>query len=259
MIDYNYHTHTFRCGHATGKERDYIEAAIARGIKVLGFSDHILFESKNEESKAKLYDYVKTINELKEEYKDKIEIHLGFECEHFDDRVDYYNYLLKEKGIEYLILGQHYITAKDGKRLDMFNELENPHEIAKRYYLCVKEGLKSGLYKYLAHPDLYTREFKEIDKVYIKYAKKICKAAKKYNVPIEINLNGLYYKGVKNILTPTYPCEQFFEIAGKVGNDVMIGVDAHSPELITNANYEWAESIIEKYHLHHVTRLDFIK
>ena len=259
MIDYNYHTHTSRCGHAHGTEREYIEAAIARGIKVLGFSDHILFESKNEESKAKLYDYIKTINELKEEYKDKIEIHLGFECEHFDDRVDYYNYLLKEKGIEYFILGQHYALTKNGQKLDLFDDLDNPHEVAKRYYLFVKKGFKSGLYKYLAHPDLYTRVFKEIDKIYFKYAKKICKAAKKYNMPIEINLNGLYYKGVKNLKNPTYPYEPFFEVAGKVGNDVIIGVDAHSPELITNANYEWAENIIQKYHLHHVTRLDFTK
>ncbi|MCQ2801691.1 MAG: histidinol-phosphatase [Bacilli bacterium] len=258
MIDYNYHTHTSRCGHAHGTEREYIEAAIARGIKVLGFSDHILIESKNEETKAKLYDYIKTINELKEEYKDKIEIHLGFECEHFDDRVDYYKYLLKEKGIEYLILGQHYITDKHGKRLDMFDELDNPHEIAKRYYLCVKEGLKSGLYVYLAHPDLYTREFKEIDKVYLKYAKKICKAAKHYHVPIELNLNGLYYKKLKNI-SISYPCEEFFEIAGKVRNDVMVGIDAHSPELITNADYEWAESIINKYHLHTISRLNLKK
>ena len=258
MIDYNYHTHTSRCGHAHGTEREYIEAAIARGIKVLGFSDHILIESKNEETKAKLYDYIKTTNELREEYKDKIEIHLGFECEHFDDRVDYYKYLLKEKGIEYLILGQHYITDKHGKRLDMFDELDNPHEIAKRYYLCVKEGLKSGLYVYLAHPDLYTREFKEIDKVYLKYAKKICKAAKHYHVPIELNLNGLYYKKLKNIAI-SYPCEEFFEIAGKVGNDVMVGIDAHSPELITNADYEWAESIINKYHLHTISRLNLKK
>lgn len=258
MIDYNYHTHTSRCGHAQGTDREYIEAAITRGIKVLGFSDHILFEHKNEESKAKFLDYIDSLTKLKEEYKDKIEIYIGFECEHFEDRVEYFNYLLKEK-VDYLILGQHHITDKHGNRLDMFNELENPHKIAKRYYLCVKAGLKSGLYKYLAHPDLYTREFKEIDKVYFKYAKKICKVAKKYNVPIEINLNGLYYREVKNITTPTYPYEQFFEIAGKVGNNVIIGVDAHSPELILNAKYEWAENIIEKYHLHHITRLDLTK
>ena len=36
----NYHTHTWRCNHARGTERDYIEQAIASGVKILGFSDH---------------------------------------------------------------------------------------------------------------------------------------------------------------------------------------------------------------------------
>ena len=37
----NYHTHTYRCQHAGGTEREYIEKAIEVGIKKLGFSDHV--------------------------------------------------------------------------------------------------------------------------------------------------------------------------------------------------------------------------
>lgn len=33
----NYHTHTYRCQHAYGSEREYIEAAIRMGIAELGF------------------------------------------------------------------------------------------------------------------------------------------------------------------------------------------------------------------------------
>ena len=36
----NYHTHTIRCNHASGTDREYVEAAIAAGFKTLGFSDH---------------------------------------------------------------------------------------------------------------------------------------------------------------------------------------------------------------------------
>ena len=36
----NYHTHTARCRHATGTEEEYVLAAIDRGLKILGFSDH---------------------------------------------------------------------------------------------------------------------------------------------------------------------------------------------------------------------------
>ena len=40
MISANYHTHTIRCKHAVGEEREYIEAAISEDFKILGFSDH---------------------------------------------------------------------------------------------------------------------------------------------------------------------------------------------------------------------------
>ncbi len=36
----NYHTHTWRCHHAKGTEREYVERAIEGGLKILGFSDH---------------------------------------------------------------------------------------------------------------------------------------------------------------------------------------------------------------------------
>ena len=36
----NYHTHTWRCMHASGTEREYVEKAIEGGLKILGFSDH---------------------------------------------------------------------------------------------------------------------------------------------------------------------------------------------------------------------------
>ena len=36
----NYHTHTRRCGHAVGEDREYAEAAVQAGLKILGFSDH---------------------------------------------------------------------------------------------------------------------------------------------------------------------------------------------------------------------------
>ena len=36
----NYHTHTWRCNHAHGVEKQYIEKAIGQGLQILGFSDH---------------------------------------------------------------------------------------------------------------------------------------------------------------------------------------------------------------------------
>ena len=37
---HNFHTHTFRCKHATGDAADYCAVAVERGMQTLGFSDH---------------------------------------------------------------------------------------------------------------------------------------------------------------------------------------------------------------------------
>ena len=90
----NYHTHTFRCHHATGTEREYIEAAIAEGIKVLGFSDHIpcLFPDGHQSGfrvqTEDTEDYFTVLRALRKEYKDDIEIHIGFESEYYPELFD---------------------------------------------------------------------------------------------------------------------------------------------------------------------------
>ena len=37
----NYHTHTSRCKHARGTDRDYVQQAVDSGYQVLGFTDRV--------------------------------------------------------------------------------------------------------------------------------------------------------------------------------------------------------------------------
>ena len=80
MISANYHTHTVRCKHAVGLEREYIEAAISEGFKILGFSDHTPqpypegFVSGIRMDMTQLKDYTDTLVKLRDEYKDQIQI-----------------------------------------------------------------------------------------------------------------------------------------------------------------------------------------
>ena len=64
MITANFHTHTPRCHHAKGSEREYIEQAIANGFTTLGFSDHVPQPFKNS--------YVSTIRMAMEELDDYV-------------------------------------------------------------------------------------------------------------------------------------------------------------------------------------------
>ena len=79
----NYHTHTYRCHHAVGTEREYVEAAIRAGLQILGFSDHSPYVFKDGHYSSfrmrpeELPEYVLTLSGLREEYKEQIQIHIG--------------------------------------------------------------------------------------------------------------------------------------------------------------------------------------
>ena len=90
MLPYNYHTHTARCNHADGSDREYVEAAIQSGVKVLGFSDHApyLFPNTDYYSNFRmktneLFDYAESVRALQKEYEKDIRILLGFELEYY--------------------------------------------------------------------------------------------------------------------------------------------------------------------------------
>ena len=84
----NYHTHTTRCKHATGTEKEYIEAAIKAGIQILGFSDHAPcpfengYVSRIRMDMSAAEEYVRTIRALQKEYEKHIKIYVGFETEY---------------------------------------------------------------------------------------------------------------------------------------------------------------------------------
>ena len=43
----NYHTHNYRCNHATGTASDYVEEAIKNGFSEIGISDHLPHPGKD--------------------------------------------------------------------------------------------------------------------------------------------------------------------------------------------------------------------
>ena len=72
---YNYHCHTKRCNHATGEDREYVEAAIQAGIKVLGFSDHAPYDfpfgaypSNHRMALNQITEYAESVRALQKEY-----------------------------------------------------------------------------------------------------------------------------------------------------------------------------------------------
>ncbi len=228
----NYHTHTTRCRHAFGKDRDYIEKAIKAGITELGFSDHapMLFPDDKYYSTFRMYpnqvdDYINSVNLLREEYKDRIKIHLGFEIEYLPELFEKTSEWLEEKGAEYFILGQHFTNNEYDKGSFYCGSKSYSKKDFDKYINQALDGLKTGRFLYIAHPDLFN--FRGSTKIYIEKMTYFCTEIKKLGFPVEFNLLGFAQNR-------NYPNRRFWKIVSEVKNDVVIGFDAHSPEVFQN-------------------------
>ncbi len=243
---HNYHTHTTRCNHAEGTEREYIENAIQKGVKTLGFSDHApypfpdtdyysSFRMKAEE----IEEYADTVRALAKEYKKDIRILCGFELEYFPDYHKEEMAFLNTVKPDYLILGQHFI-GNETIRHSATSLKENTALVA--YVTQVLAGLATGDFLYLAHPDMAGKHF--LPEVLELEYRRLCQGAKRMGIPLELNLLGLRSNR-------HYPSMEFFKIAAEVGNDIMLGIDAHNSQDFFNTDAEaTAMEMVETLGLH---------
>ncbi len=231
----NYHTHTFRCGHAEGGERDYAAAAARAGLRVLGFSDHTPYDffdcgPRNRPMRMKpeeLPDYAASVRALAEEYRGSMEILLGVEAEYYPRYFSRLLELLRENGVSYMILGQHFLGNEIDERY--CGKFSNDEKGLDRYVSQTVEGLQTGLFTYLAHPDLFWCG--EDDAVYARHMRRLCRAAAETGTPLEINLLGLR-------TGRHYPDPRFWRVAAEEGNSVILGFDAHRPEDLLDGESE---------------------
>lgn len=253
----SYHTHTSRCAHASGDDEEYVKAAIAEGVKILGFSDHAPIPYKNgyksgirmtpEETEG----YFSTFAALREKYADKIEIHTGFEAEYyapvFFDALEFW----KKFPVEYLILGQHFIGA----------EYDIPQHIAPRattekshlttYVDSVIEGINTDRFTYVAHPDLINYVGEDVD-FCISEFDRLIGALVAHGMPIEYNLLGM-------AANRSYPCELFWKEVARFGAPMILGCDSHSPDRVAKKEeLRAALKFVNKYNLNLVETVKLV-
>ena len=216
----NYHTHTKRCQHAVGEDREYVEAAIAAGIQVLGFSDHCPWVYKDDFVSGirmradQVEEYVDSMQRLRTEYRNDIRILIGFETEHMPDLIEAQDELLAPYPIDYMILGQHFLKQeRDG----VYTGAPTTDETTLQNYVdTVIAGLESGRYLYLAHPDLIN--YVGDAAIYERHMTRLCQYLKEHDRPIELNMLGA-------VDGRHYPSKRFLDIASKVHNKAIIGID----------------------------------
>ena len=258
MIHTNYHTHTTRCGHATGTDEAYVQGAIEGGFTELGFSDHVFLPNYNRSvtmrgDYSELDDYCQSVAQLKQRYASQIKIYTAFECEYFPRFHDYYANLLDSKTMDYLILAAHYLRFDDeiNRMQDYAGAITTPEGV-ERYGEIALMGMDSGLFVYFAHPDLFLSSYPQWDDTCEKVTRSIVARAKELSMPLEFNQGGIRFKGqfqIGNEFRYRYPVKQFWDIVREMQAPVILGVDAHSPSDFTAPARYTAEQLIDAWGL----------
>lgn len=244
----NFHTHTYLCGHAEGWVPDYVRVAQSAGCTALGFSDHCPYPEQDSRfwlmdggkgaarglnlwpeirmAEADTEDYVAAVRQAAETVD--FPVYLGFECE-YDKRLYswYKDELLGRWGADYLAFGPHWVAG--GQELPYIPGVASRKEIL-RYFDGVVEAIASGLFAFVAHPDLIMANGRDWNSEIEAGLAAVLDAAIDCKLPVEVNGLGLARSTQVGLAGRLYPHHKFWELAALRGATVICNSDAHQSQ-----------------------------
>lgn len=230
-----FHIHTYRCKHASDeKDFEYIDAAIRLGAKRIVFTDHVPFPGnpfKNRMLYEELPGYISSINQLKDEYKDRIEVLCGLEIEYLPSYHDYFCELKKTEGMDLLIIGQHFYEHGPGHF--SYADLDKTYEFEGQCH-AMAEGIRTGLFDVVGHPD---RSFRASDKM---GEREKAAAMEIMDALLEdLEHAPCLEKNYSSKIRGIFFKQEFWDMVPD-GVRVIFGLDAHSvTELENGYQYKW--------------------
>ena len=227
----NFHTHTARCGHAGGGIDEYCREAVKQGISVLGFSDHAPFPDGRFGSSrmdfSELPDYLTDLARMRRLFPE-LHILVGLEVDFVPSlgksfHAETYS---REKGIDYRILGPHF-TDPPG----IGGGSPTSPERARAYTDLMIKAMETGLFDYVAHPDMFLSAYPCWNPELRALAVELAEASNTFGVPFEIIAYGLRMPWIDTPCgrRPQYPWKCFWEVMAEYGVQTVVGSDAHRP------------------------------
>ena len=220
-----HYVHGHRCKHASEeREAEYIQKAIELGAEEIVFTDHAPFPGNPFNYRMamdELKEYAETLQTIKYHYADLIEVKIGLEIEYVPLYFEHYRELKERWKIDILLLGQHFSLLPDGRyTFDLVNKS------GEAYYLAqgIMEGMESGLFDVVAHPDQIFRRIKRWDSEASELAKQIKECAARTEVALEKNISNMFEKKRKHL----YWHEFWLDVPDEL--KIIYGVYAHSVE-----------------------------
>jgi histidinol-phosphatase (PHP family) len=248
----NYHTHTSFCDGKDSPE-DMVLAALDKGMDILGFSAHGMypFASYWHLPVQHYGAYTAEIQRLKEKYRSRITILLGFEADYLPPLTTPDKKRYAPFGAEYLIGSVHYAAGGafcvDASAQEVADGIARYYggdgkKFVCAYYKTVREMMASCDFDIVGHIDVIRKrngELRFFDETEDWYAHEIeltAKQAAQSGLIVEINTGGIARKAINDV----YPSLQFLTLLKKYNVPVMINSDAHNANDIDCA-FDFAE------------------
>jgi histidinol-phosphatase (PHP family) len=224
----DYHIHTTLCHHAIGTPLEYVQAAQGAGLAEIGFADHNPMPEHFDDWRMSIEDLPRYLEMVEEVRASGLSIRLGLECDFIEGYEWWIETLAGKADWDYLIGSVHYIApgwdVDNPKYLSRFKDYPI-EEIWALYWKHYGKCIESGLFDFVAHPDLAKKfGYRPAGDLRRFYEPAIESLARK-NLAFEINTAGLR-KDAREI----YPAPGFIELAREAGVPILINSDAHAPD-----------------------------
>jgi histidinol-phosphatase (PHP family) len=263
----NYHSHCNFCD-GTDTPENYVRRAINDDLQVYGFSSHapLDFDCKWCVKKERITDYVSEVQNLKQKYKDELEIYCGLEVDFIPEISGPQTDFVKNLGLDYTIGSVHFVDVfPDGKHWEIDNTYTifldglntifggNVQKAITRYYALTRQMIKEQCPDIIGHLDKIKMQnkdaahFAESDHWYQEEIQKTLALAKNAGAIIELNTRGLYKKKTSDF----YPSPWILERMKEMNIPVTINSDAHTPDEITGC-FEEALTLLKDIGFRHL-------
>lgn len=230
----DYHVHTFRCGHAGGASRDYVEKAIERGLAEIAFTDHIplyfLPKDERDPSLAMREDqfdgYLEEVRRLQDEFRGRIAIRLGLEADYAEGHEDELARWLARADWDLVLGSVHWVA---GAWIDTPGSAarfasEGTERLYAEYYRLLAKAARTGFFDVLTHFDLPKKHGHRPAVPLAEAEAATIEAARAAGCAVEISSAGL-----RKPVGEAYPEPRLLARLVAAGVPVTFSSDAHAP------------------------------
>jgi len=232
------HMHTPLCGHAIGEPEAYVDVARTQGFDLITFTCHIPMDGDDfggsgiRMDEDRVEEYIALIDQAAKYGENRgVQVLCGIEAEVFPvkERLLLMDDILSKHHFDFVLGSLHAALPSYQRHLASQSILED-EAIIERYFLDLCEGVASGRYHSMSHPDV-VRLYGVVNQFnpssHETTIRMFLQAASDNDVCIEVNTSGLI-KGDYVV----HPDPIILNWAADIGVKLTIGSDAHRPESV---------------------------